>query len=292
MPFLTGGRWFPTKKGTVTAVTIAGFGAAAFFFNLLDMQLVNPQEINPIAGRFPPEVYARLPSLLRWLALIYGVLVVGGALLQSNPPSYVASSQSAGLKASPARPLLSDLLSIRFATMWLMIFASATPGLNIAGSFKIYGLSRPSLNSDAFLTLVGSLSALLGNAGGRLFWGSITDAAGFKGPFIALALVEALVMINFQAFTHSRIAFAFATTIMLFCMGGNFAMFPPETHRAFGANGTLVYGILYTAFASAALTGPIMSKALIAMGGYDLVFIAFGSLPLISALLAVSLCRR
>jgi len=48
--------------------------------------------------------------------------------------------------------------------MWLMILCSAVAGLNTAGTYKTFGATQPALNSDAYLSLVGSLSAILGNA--------------------------------------------------------------------------------------------------------------------------------
>lgn len=33
MPFITGGRWFPEKKGTIQGAIISGMGASAFIFN-------------------------------------------------------------------------------------------------------------------------------------------------------------------------------------------------------------------------------------------------------------------
>ena len=43
MPFLTGGRWFPGKKGTVQGAIISGMGASAFIFNMISTKLINPE---------------------------------------------------------------------------------------------------------------------------------------------------------------------------------------------------------------------------------------------------------
>eukprot|EP00747_Dinoflagellata_sp_TGD_P148326 gnl/TRDRNA2_/TRDRNA2_176914_c2_seq6.p2 gnl/TRDRNA2_/TRDRNA2_176914_c2~~gnl/TRDRNA2_/TRDRNA2_176914_c2_seq6.p2 ORF type:complete len:122 (+),score=21.85 gnl/TRDRNA2_/TRDRNA2_176914_c2_seq6:48-368(+) len=73
-----------------------------------------------------------------------------------------------------------------------------------------------------------------------------------------------------------------ATVVMLFCMGGNFALFPAETFRKFGANGSMVYGFMFSAFGFAAVLGPVASKALLAMGGYGMVFRTYGLLALVA----------
>ena len=85
MPFITGGRWFPGKKGSVQGVVMTGLGSSAFFFNMLCTHLLNPQKVNAVGGAFPPEVYARWPGVLRKLSLCYAALALTGAALQSNP---------------------------------------------------------------------------------------------------------------------------------------------------------------------------------------------------------------
>ncbi len=91
MPFMTGARWFPAKKGMVTGAIISGMGAAAFLFNMLSTKFINPDAINAIGGFFPDEIYARWPELLRLLGKLYFSLAFVGALLQVNPPNYVAT---------------------------------------------------------------------------------------------------------------------------------------------------------------------------------------------------------
>ena len=53
---------------------------------------------------------------------------------------------------------------------------------------------------------------------------------------------------------------------MLFCVGGTFALFPAQAMRVYGASGASVYSIMFTAFGSAALLGPIASNALLQRG--------------------------
>jgi len=167
-----------------------------------------------------------------------------------------------------------------------MILMSAVSGLNIASSYKTYGAKQPHLNSDAFLSLVGSLSAILGNAAGRFFWGSLSDSVGFKRCFQTLALIQATTMLLYRYLAASRVTFAAGTILLLFCMGGNFAMFPAQTFRTFGANGAGVYSFLFTGFGCAALLGPVLSNALLSKGGYALAYNVLASLSLMALTLA------
>jgi MFS family permease len=310
VPFVVGARWFPAKKGLVTGAIITGMGASAFLFNILDTKMVNPLGLNTEGGLFPEAVYARWPGLLRTLGLVYAGLALTGALLQRNPPSHEASTPTVTppatnpgwslanrpFKPKPAAPpppvtrsVMTDVLSTRFAVMWLMILCSAVAGLNTAGSYKTFGATQPALNSDAYLSLVGSLSAILGNAAGRFFWGPLTDVFGFKRPFMALTLMQSATMLLYARLAKNRVSFAVATVLMLFGMGGNFAMFPAQTMRVFGANGAKVYSIMFTGFGSAALLGPVLGNFLRAMGGFELLFATLGGLSLVSCGLAATL---
>lgn len=284
MPLLTGTRWFPSKRGLIVGCVVGSFGSAAFFFNLIDSNIVNPEELNAVAGAYPPEIYERWPSLLRKLGVVYAILGMGGSFLFNNPPSFeypVATAASKSVK--------DDVLSKRFLMMWLMIITSATSGMFLVGAYKAYGVQQPALNNDEFLTLVGSVSSLMGNAGGRLFWGSLSDVYGFKRPFIALTVAQGFFMITFKFFAMSKFTFSLATTVILFCMGGNYAMFPAQTLRKFGANGGLVYGVMFSAFTVGALVGPIFTKAVLSFGGYPLIFGCFGTLSLVSTALTTQL---
>lgn len=298
MPFITGGRWFPASKGMVTGAIISGMGAAALIFNIIATKIINPDNLDAVGGIFPAEVYARFSGLLRTLSVIYLVVAVTGALLQNNPksnsPTYPLFEMLKGNKvaaapqkvvAAPAAPkssLASNVLSKQFALMWLTILFVATPGLAIAGQYKIYGLKQPNLNSDSFLALVGQLSAIFGNAAGRFIWGALSDAFGFKRPFLTLTVIEALCMLSFQRLASNRLTFAIATIAMHFCMGGAFAMFPAQTMRSYGAAGASVYSIMFTGFGTAALFGADLSNFLLAKGGYALIYRVLGAFAMVA----------
>ena len=186
---------------------------------------------------------------------------------------------------APCRSVVSDLFSWRFVQLWLMIIMSATSGINIASSYKTFALKQPNLNSEAFLALVGSIAALGGNAAGRFFWGFMSDKFGFRRCFLTLTALQASTMLGYRKLAERRLTFALGTQVMLFCMSGNFVMFPAHCFRTFGANGAAVYSFLFTAFGSAALLGPVLTKALLAKGGYALAYNVFAALSLLALLL-------
>lgn len=194
-PMLAGYKWLPQSKGLVSGGVLAGFGMGGFFFNLIGTKLVNPKGLNPVAGKFPDEVYAGFGSMLRKLSVIYAVLTLVGSLLVTEPkpvPAIKHSASSKAIKASagPDGVEVSDALkSNQFYLLWFMILSSASAGLNVASAYKQFAGVSPALTGDSFQALVGGLGALF-NGCGRLFWGGLSDKIGFKNSFVILTVVQ------------------------------------------------------------------------------------------------------
>lgn len=123
-PMIAGWQWMPQSKGLVSGAILAGFGAGGFVFSLLGTSLVNPKGLDPIAGKFPPEIYAAFPVMLRKLAIIFIVLTNVGALLITEP----AKASTPGPKGkknavveAPGVTVMVALQSQQFWMMWTMV---------------------------------------------------------------------------------------------------------------------------------------------------------------------------
>lgn len=90
--------------------------------------------------------------------------VTEGRVIPTAMPAVIGTGRGGAASSS----LLADITSRQFATMWVMIIFSAISGLHTAASYKLFGAARTHLNADSFLSLVGGLSSLLGNAAGRI----------------------------------------------------------------------------------------------------------------------------
>ncbi len=201
--------------------------------------------------------------MLRKLAMLYAGFALVGSMLVTEPRaasiSAVAddSAQTSPVVAAPlpGLSLHQALSSGQFWLMWCMIICSATAGLNTAAIYKQYAATAPALTGDDFQALVGGIGALF-NGFGRVFWGSISDVIGFKNSFQILTVLQAALMFTFSHSTGSKLAFAANTCMLFFCLAGNLALMPPATQRMFGPQaGTVIYGVLYSAFAIASILG-------------------------------------
>ncbi len=191
------------------------------------------------------------------LAAIYFMLSTLGAafIIPPQDTKIVSYEPTASL---PGAPVVKALTSKAFWTLWLSILLVSSSGLNVVGLYKAFAMEKHA--DDKFLSLVGSVGAIA-NGAGRIFWGNMLDYFGFVKPFIALASSQAAVMAIYSSISHNRMAFLTATCAILFCLGGNFAMFPPLTMKVFGPkNGALIYAFLFSAFSTASVSSILLTK--------------------------------
>ena len=90
-PLMAGWEWFPDRKGMVSGIIIGGFGFGSFIFGLIAMELVNPENKDPIKVQdgdplFEKEIAERVPFMLRTLCLIWVILIsLGILMIRRNP---------------------------------------------------------------------------------------------------------------------------------------------------------------------------------------------------------------
>ena len=81
-PIACAAKWFPDKKGMINGIAVAGFGAGAFFFNLISTAFINREGVEVITLTQSD----RVPGLFVLLGFIYLAMIIGGSLLLKNPP--------------------------------------------------------------------------------------------------------------------------------------------------------------------------------------------------------------
>jgi OFA family oxalate/formate antiporter-like MFS transporter len=288
-PMIAGWAWMPQAKGLVSGAILAGFGAGGYVFNMIGSAIANPKKLNPVGGKFPAEVYAGFPNLLRTLAAIYATLATAGALLITVPPKPATTAKKAKPVEVPGVAVGAAVQSRQFWTMWLMIIASASAGLNVASMFKQFAATQPALTGDAYQVTVGAMGTLF-NGVGRLFWGSLSDKIGFKASFTVLTLAQAAVQLLYNQSGGSKPTFLAANCVAWFCLAGTFAMMPPAIQRMFGPKyGALIYGLVYSAFGVASVGSTFLSKALVASFGWEGVFKVLAAVSVFATVLTSTL---
>ncbi len=171
----------------------------------------------------------------------------------------------------------------------MFVFA-ATAGLMTLGNVKSAALIIDPL-ADAVI-IVGVMSIL--NAAGRIVWGATSDKLGRENTMILMFFVLSLAMFTFawmSTITISWLAVMGIASLIGFCFGGNFALFPSATADFFGSkNVGKNYGVMFTAYGIAGITGAFVAGPIVdATGSYFMAFVVTGVLAIIAVIFTVIL---
>ena len=94
IPICHGWLWFPNNPGLVTGIIIGGFGIGSFAFGLICSNVVNPDGLNAVDGKFPDEVNERVPLMLKVFA-VSNICIVLIAIAMIFPGKDAASMDEA-----------------------------------------------------------------------------------------------------------------------------------------------------------------------------------------------------
>ena len=171
----------------------------------------------------------------------------------------------------------------------LAFIGTATAGLFVAGTYKTFGGGY--FDSDRYLASVGSASSAA-NLLGRVAWGALSDRAGWRASLAALSAAATCLLLTYAAVARarSRALFALWTCGILFCYGGNFALYPAATAHLFGrARAGLNYGAVFLVYGSVSASCLFVLESLSASPALNYVLAGvqgFGTL----AVLALASC--
>eukprot|EP00929_Paragymnodinium_shiwhaense_P110053 TRINITY_DN76759_c0_g1_i1.p1 TRINITY_DN76759_c0_g1~~TRINITY_DN76759_c0_g1_i1.p1 ORF type:complete len:586 (-),score=93.74 TRINITY_DN76759_c0_g1_i1:100-1785(-) len=305
-PIVASWRFFPKRKGLVSGTILAGFGAGGFLFSMVGSSLANPQALQPLAetGLFPESVFQNWPGMLRTLAGCYALLGVCSACLvkERSTKQLLVPMTSVEDADIAERPPPGDVLTVKeavkspaFWTLWSTLLLASTAALNTAAMYKLFAFAHPLLADDIFVSFMGGLGAGC-NGLGRMFWASLVDTCGVKGPFAALLLMQTVNMLLFPVLSPlSRVAFGVQICLSFFLLGGYFSLAPVINAMIVGQkNAASIYSVLFTAFATASIVGVKLTRVMLPQFGWIGVFRALATLSLVAvgSLAALRLPRK
>ncbi len=280
-------KWFPpAKTGLIAGLVVAGFGLA-------------PVYLAPLSQFLLAHYQLRGSMLIFGIAFV--VIVCGLAQLLINPPSgYVAGVKSTA-SATAAKPVAAVHVAPReilrqptFWLLWVIYFIGAGAGLMVIGS--ISGMAKTSMGELAFVAVA---VMAIGNAGGRVLAGTLSDRIGRRWTLCLVLFIQAVLMFVAIPITASKDMAAVVIVLVAALIGANYganlALFPSYTKdlwglKSFGVN----YGILFTAWGVGGLVLPRLQQTLTAQSGgsYQSSFITAGVLLLVGAGLTLLLKSR
>jgi len=276
-------KWFPDKKGLITGLAVAGFGAGAFFFAPLAKGLISgvPYELFGVKLFGLPELEVFNTFLV--LGIIFLVAVVIGAQLLINPPAgYMPAGWSppkpvAGVSALKVDFTPTEMLKTgRFWLLWLTYFAGCTAGLQVIMKASPIWQSfafgtQTSLISDAFFQNVTTAGAMavsilaIFTSVGRIVWGKLSDIFARKTTLIVMFLLCTAAMLTLD-FMREYPLYLTGICVVGLCFGGYLALFPAITADLYGTKHLGVnYGWMFSAYGAGGLVGPYLAAKLMSV---------------------------
>ena len=275
-------KWFPpAKTGMIAGLVVAGFGLAPVYLAPTSEYLLKQYGLQRSMGFY---------------AIAFTVIICGlSQFLVNPPPGYVAAS-APGAVAKPAvtgmRP--SEILRTpMFWLLWVIYFIGSGAGLMVISS--VSGMAKKTMGPAAFVAV--ALMAV-GNAGGRICAGLLSDKIGRRWTLMLVLLAQAALMFVAIPVTRSETGQKFVivllATMIGFNYGANLSLFPSYTKdlwglKTFGMN----YGILFTAWGVGGFVLSRLSQMLSAASkNYDSSFETAGVLLLLGVALTFLLKPR
>ena len=274
VPIATLVKWFPDKRGFITGIAVAGFGAGALVTAPIARALVGS------VGLFQTFAY---------LGILYLVMVAGAALFMKNPPE--------GWKPAGWEPptelrrgssgidfeLGGALKTWQWYALWALLFLNVTAGIAIISEASPMAQE---INGVEPLVAAGLVSIIsVGNAVGRFFWAWLSDAIGRKWVFLVMYLLQAALFFLIPIIgAYSFFMLAVLAFIIISCYGGGFGTMPAFNADYFGSkNVGKIYGLMITAWGFGGVLGPLLISYM-----YDLTNSYSGAFRIIAGIMLVS----
>jgi OFA family oxalate/formate antiporter-like MFS transporter len=267
-------KWFPAAKtGLIAGLVVSGFGLASVY-------------IAPLSS-----------YLIKNYGLSTSMMVFGGAFLVAvcclaqllvNPPKGY-SPEAPQAKDAEAKPKPkaedfepSEMLRTRsFYLLWFVYFVGSGAGLMIIGN--VAGMAKASLGELAWVVV--ALMAV-GNAGGRIVAGTLSDKIGRTQTMAIMLTFQALIMFSLMMVGKNQaFIMVMAGTLIGFNYGTNLSLFPSATKDYFGLkNFGMNYGLVFTAWGVGGFVLPRLSQMIVAgTGSFNSAYLTAAVLLLLGA---------
>jgi OFA family oxalate/formate antiporter-like MFS transporter len=247
VPVATLVKWFPDKRGMITGLAVAGFGAGALI-------------TAPIASRLIVNI--GVLKTFSVLGAAYFIAVTGAALFMKDPPpDYVPAGWKPSATQTKQRSatdytLREALRQWQWYALWAILFLNTSAGISIISQAAPMAQEITGVTAAVAAGMVGIIS--IANGAGRFLWAWFSDLIGRRTVFLTMFLVQAMafwLLTSVSTFTiFTSIAF-----VILMCYGGGFGTMPAFAADYFGPKDVgSIYGLMLTAWGFAGVLGPTL----------------------------------
>jgi OFA family oxalate/formate antiporter-like MFS transporter len=282
VPLATLVKWFPDRRGFITGLAVAGFGAGAL--------ITAPVAQNLIDG----------VGVLKTLAILgfaYLIMVLLGSSVMRNPPEgwtpkgWQPSAKQQDQLQARNYTLKEALSTWQWYVLWAMLFLNVTAGISIISQASPMAQEISGVSAAVGAGMVGVIS--IANGIGRLLWAWFSDAIGRRNVFLIMFLLQAVLFFLLPSLRQFTLL-ALVCFIIISCYGGGFGTMPAFAADYFGTKWVgSIYGLMLTAWGFAGVFGPLLiANMRQATGNYGGALVTIACILLVSSLLPIVLRRR
>jgi len=276
VPIATLVKWFPDKRGFITGIAVAGFGAGALVTAPIAKQLVSG------VGLFPT---------FSILGVIYLVMVVGAAFFMKNPPEgwkpegWEPEEEESSERTGVDYELGGALKTWQWYALWALLFLNVTAGIAVISEADPIAQELSGVAPATAAWLVSIIS--IGNGAGRFLWAWLSDAIGRKWVFLTMYLLQAALFFLIPVVGASFFLLSVFAFIIVSCYGGGFGTMPAFNADYFGSkNVGTIYGLMITAWGFGGVLGPtLISYMYDATGSYARAFYIIAGIMLVASII-------
>ncbi len=259
-------KWYPpTMTGKIAGIVVAGFGLASVYIAPLATYLLS--------------AYGMQTAMLFFGIAFLIVMSILSMFLVNPPAGYVpegfverrsdTSENTVSRAMFPEKNFSASQMikTPQFWTLWVLYFVSAGAGLMVIGS--VAGMAKSSLGESAFIAVA---IMAVGNAGGRIVAGILSDRIGRTKTLAGMFFFQAILMFAaipiIGAGSSSAVLLVLLATFIGFNYGANLTLFPSFTKDYWGMkNFGVNYGVIFTAWGAGGFVMSKTSQALAASTG-------------------------
>jgi OFA family oxalate/formate antiporter-like MFS transporter len=240
-------KWFPERKGLISACSIGAYGLGSLGFKYINLLLLSSNGLET--------------TFQLWGLIAMSMVLVGGMLMKDAPQQAAAVQQSESRDFTLAEAMRKP----QYWMLALMFLTACMSGLYVIGVAKDIGEKMVGLPAVIAANAVAIIA--MANLGGRLVLGILSTRcpAGSSPSPDYLAGMALLLFVPLNANL-----FFVAVACVAFSFGGTITVYPSLVSDFFGLNNlTKNYGVIYLGFGLGSIIGSIVASL---FGGFMATF--------------------
>lgn len=261
-------KWFPERKGLISAFAIGSYGLGSLGFKFIDSHLLATVGLEQ--------------TFIIWGVMAL-VMIVCGAMLMTDAPQQKVNAQNGVVENDYT--LAQSMRKPQYWMLAVMFLTACMSGLYVIGVAKDIAQGMVHLDVATAANAVTVIS--IANLTGRLVLGILSDKIArirviTIGQVISLVGMAALLFAPLNA-----MSFFAAIACVAFNFGGTITVFPSLVSEFFGLNNLAKnYGVIYLGFGIGSICGSIIASL---FGGFYVTFCVIFALLIVSLALSTTI---